>query len=329
MRYLEETDTLEDLNMNVAHRIVAGLLSLNLEEQLDLHPHLVHEKDALGCTPLMRAVRGSNLEAAKILLERGSDVNTHSCTGSAPLHYAVWELHPEMCRVLLAAGADVNAFYDYKNPNYGDVTKVFKQGFTALKYMAEEVDIEFVKMFLDAGADPNIYPDENDCTPLIFNFIKTDHVQVLDLLCQYGADVNLRSRRRGYSAVMYATQCNAKKCVRALIEKGARLDYIGSDGASILHTAAASASVEIMHILAQSKIRGLPMDSESVENYWVEFDSRDTKYIGEHAPIEVECAAFQELLSSVEPDLGDAADADEDHEAERYFDARESLDDCP
>jgi ankyrin repeat protein len=309
-RYLEEADTLESLNFNIAHRIVSGLLSLDLEDQLDLHPHLIHEGDILGNTPLLRATRCGNQDASVLLLQRGSDVNTHNWVGLTPLHYAVWEQDPMLCRIFLAAGADVNAFYTVKSASYRDVKESYGEGYTPLKYIANGANVELIMTLLQAGADPNIYPQEDDCTPAIFNFIKTDNVEILDLLCQYGADVNLRSRLWGYSAVMYAAQCNAKECVISLIEKGARLDYIGTDGASIIHTAAANASVELMHILAEAKIRGLPMDSQHVQSYWTQFDSRDTKYIGQRASMEVECAAFLALLHSVQV-LGEDGEDDD------------------
>jgi hypothetical protein len=54
---LDHWDGPESLNMNAAHRIVAGLLPIDLATHLNLYPECVHEKDVFGDTPLIRSVK--------------------------------------------------------------------------------------------------------------------------------------------------------------------------------------------------------------------------------------------------------------------------------
>ena len=61
---------------------------------------------------LMIAAANNRLDIARLLLDRGADVNLHDYTGRSALYEAVAEEHPEMTRLLVRRGADVNADYD-------------------------------------------------------------------------------------------------------------------------------------------------------------------------------------------------------------------------
>ena len=63
-----------------------------------------------GETALMTVARTGNVEAAKVLLAHGADVNSkEQWRQQTPLMWAVAESHPEMAQELIAHGADVNA----------------------------------------------------------------------------------------------------------------------------------------------------------------------------------------------------------------------------
>ncbi len=58
----------------------------------------------------MTVARTGNVEAAKVLLAHGADVNAkEQWRQQTPLMWAVAESHPEMAQELIAHGADVNA----------------------------------------------------------------------------------------------------------------------------------------------------------------------------------------------------------------------------
>jgi ankyrin repeat protein len=62
---------------------------------------------SMGLTPLAAAALGYQPETAKLLIERGADVNMPS-GGTTPLHFAAMAASVEVAEVLLAHGADVN-----------------------------------------------------------------------------------------------------------------------------------------------------------------------------------------------------------------------------
>ena len=56
-----------------------------------------------------QAAKDGNIEAVKLDLADGMDVNTKDDNGRTPLHYATEEGQKETAELFIAAGADVNA----------------------------------------------------------------------------------------------------------------------------------------------------------------------------------------------------------------------------
>jgi uncharacterized protein len=104
------------------------------------HPQTqVNVQNALGETPLMLAAINNQLELAKVLIDRGADVNRQGWT---PLHYAATRGHREMIRLLL----DHDAYIDSESAN----------GTTPLMLAAYAAPPLAVKLLLEEGADPTL-----------------------------------------------------------------------------------------------------------------------------------------------------------------------------
>lgn len=109
------------------------------------HPQTrVNAPDSLGETPLMLAAINNHLELAKVLIERGADVNK---PGWTPLHYAATRGHRDMMRLLL----DNEAYIDSESDN----------GTTPLMMAAYYASPLAVKLLLEEGADPVLVNSAN------------------------------------------------------------------------------------------------------------------------------------------------------------------------
>src|SRR5262249_58893801 len=102
-------------------------------------------------TPLYYAVNRQHLDAAKLLIERGADVNAGTKTGDTPLMVAVARNRLEFITLLLAHGA---------NPN----STVGNQ--TALHVAVKHGCLDCVKALVEAGADVNARTSDAIRTPI-------------------------------------------------------------------------------------------------------------------------------------------------------------------
>jgi ankyrin repeat protein len=123
--------------------------SRGLEELVEAEPDLTRAWSPDGFTALHYAAFFGQEDAARILVERGADVNVVARNDRihvTPLHSAASGGHPEIVKLLLERGADPSATQD--------------GGFTPLHSAAQNDDRESVEALLEAGADPALANDE-------------------------------------------------------------------------------------------------------------------------------------------------------------------------
>lgn len=112
-----------------------------VRELLDADPSLLDRRSDDGFPPLGLAIFFGQPQLARMLIERGADVNAHAENAQrvAPLHAAVAVCDRETARLLLERGADANA------KQQGD--------FTPLHGAASRGDIELGKLLVAHGPD--------------------------------------------------------------------------------------------------------------------------------------------------------------------------------
>ena len=192
-------------------------------------------------TPLIAAVAGGNLEAVKILLDRGAEpfpaymislnaddkimvkyltkrigINTKDERGRTPLFYAATINNLKMVRFLIKLGADVNAI----------VSKEGEEGETALTYLSMlfndgllKISQGIVKALIAAGADYD---------RAMVLAIKENNLKLMDLLLKAGADINkpcLANQTPLSAAILHSNSGpEILKMIKLLIKRGADID---------------------------------------------------------------------------------------------------------
>ncbi len=97
-----------------------------------------------GTTALYAACQTGKVDAARLLLNHGSDPNQDSYyNGATPLYMACQQGHLEVARLLHVGGADVNKAYPEKNE-------------TPLFVACEMGHVAIVRFLLENGADRNV-----------------------------------------------------------------------------------------------------------------------------------------------------------------------------
>ncbi|KAK2170032.1 hypothetical protein NP493_1167g00007 [Ridgeia piscesae] len=95
-----------------------------------------------GLQAIHYAAKAGKVEASRMLLENGADVNATTKKGSTPLHIATLAGKPEVVKLLLKEDADVNMLSKYKDDVFSPL------------YMAAQIGHqEIVVLLLAHGAD--------------------------------------------------------------------------------------------------------------------------------------------------------------------------------
>ena len=134
------------MSASEASTVIKCVLSNNLaglRQHLLARPETTEETDREGRTALLNAAIENRLEAAKILIEEGAQVNARDRAGRTALHFAAQGHHEELALLLIKSGADLEAEDAHGNTPLGRAT------------FESRGRGELVSLLLEAGADPS------------------------------------------------------------------------------------------------------------------------------------------------------------------------------
>ncbi|MCP4546281.1 MAG: hypothetical protein GY835_07435 [bacterium] len=156
-------------------------------------------------SPLRKTVTGGQLEAARLLLERGADVAFACDEHETPLTSAYRTDNLEIARLLIEHGSDVN--------------QVSPRGETALVKAVESNRADLVALLLANGARQDVGGSRNGNAPLQIACLQ-GYTEVAGQLIAAGADVNTADGT-AYKPLQLATRYGHDDLARYLVEKGA------------------------------------------------------------------------------------------------------------
>lgn len=195
----------------------------------------VNVKNSTGFTPLMAAVLNDHLKAAKVLISAKANVNARTPDGTTPLIMASRTDDVRMIKMLINAGADIHA-RNSKGVHPLEIA-ISAEKEEALKTLlsaepeinSPQVQYHFlqavvtnktgiVKAFLQKGVSPNAHPHG---LPALGAASLQGHVEVVKILLEAGADVNLKTSR-GETALALATKKGNKEVAKVLKAAGGK-----------------------------------------------------------------------------------------------------------
>lgn len=226
-----------------------------------------------GWTPLMFTAQQGALAAARVLADRGADLNLADPDGTTALVFAIINAHFDVADMLLDKGAD---------PNLADVT-----GMAALYAAVDMSTLPFmhnrpppsatgpldargmIEVLLAHGANPNAQLKKvvlqrhhnlgdrtlgEGSTPLM-RAAKTTDIAAMRLLLAHGADAKLlqtngtnalmiaaaRGEAGGYGRLKGGTEQGAVEAIRLLLDAGLDINAASNDGRTALHGTASRA----------------------------------------------------------------------------------------
>jgi ankyrin repeat protein len=154
---------------------------------------------------LIKAIEKNDIEAVKVFIKKGADVNSPSESGETPLHWAITTGRRDLIELLIEKGANVNA----RN----------NRGSTPLHGAAFLNQQESLLLLIDNGADVNSIDDKKGVTALHIA-AGVGNLEIAELLIDHGADINFKDRN-GLTALKYAIARGHKNVEYILRRKGA------------------------------------------------------------------------------------------------------------
>jgi ankyrin repeat protein len=193
-------------------------------------------------TVLMTVARGGHVDAAKLLLDRGAEIDAREkWHGQTALMWATAQGHPDMLRLLLARGADVNAHSSVDEWERQQTAEprdkwLSSGGLTPLLFAGREGCTACVAVLAEAGGDLNATTPDGISSVVLA--LINGHYDTAGALVEAGVNPNLvdyTGRTALYAAIDFNTmpasnrpapqvienQLSALDVARMLLERGA------------------------------------------------------------------------------------------------------------
>ncbi|KAJ5801711.1 uncharacterized protein N7518_003779 [Penicillium psychrosexuale] len=189
---------------------------VDVVEVLVSAPKQRSDKENLLIDALVAAVLAWRVPVVRLLFIHGVQVNFLSANGNTPLMTAAVREMSDLVSMLLAYGADPNLTADKRQSaplgiaalhGYEEIVRILVdqtadiQRTKALGFAVLERKTRIVEIILQSGASPQYFPceipklpeeDDNEewVQPLLYA-VKSGHLDLVELLLEYGADVNV------------------------------------------------------------------------------------------------------------------------------------------
>ena len=268
------------------------------------------QPDGGELTPLIYAARIGSIDAARVLLEAGADVNQVSRYGWSPLLAATQNRNYQMARFLIEHGADVNI------ANKGGWTNLYlatdNRNLEGGDYPTREPDMDhlaYIRLLLEKGADPNARLTESTETRTVFTnqwldengataFLRASQsgdIELMRLLLENGADPHIYTElgvtplaaAAGIGWVEGVTTewstAQTVEAVKLLLELGIDPNYQADTGRTSLHGAAHKGATEVAKVLVAA---GARMDIRDFGNT----DNRGSPELAAHTWLPIDYA---------------------------------------
>lgn len=202
-----------------------------VKELVEKDPQLVEARNANQSTPLHVAVDVDNELIVRYLIEKEADPNAVNRSNVTPLFYAK---KVEIAKLLIEKGADINA----QNSSF----------ITPLLTASSQGRFEIVKLLIERGVDIHWESPNGSQTALSFAlWFKQNNIA--DYLIDQGATIKSPDTQNGRTVLINALKAGNVKYIDKSREQGLSPFMEVETKSSLLHYAAESDSVELLHRL--------------------------------------------------------------------------------
>ncbi len=225
--------------------VAANLGDIEKVKELIAKGYNVNTRDDVNWTPLHRAIFSGHKEIAKLLIANGADVNAKNNIGVVPIMLAVIRDYNDIVELLIKNGVEETIYVASARGDVDSVKALLRKdpnlisafssndGWGALHWAAYMGRLDVIKLLLENGADVNIRNGANNITPL-FWAVHTGHLDAAKLLVEKGADVKIKMK--GFETILHSP--GTFETAKLLVDNGADVNAKNDRGMTPLHSIA-------------------------------------------------------------------------------------------
>ena len=214
--------------------------------------------ESMNISPLVWSVSHGQIEATRLLIENGADVNIEDDNGSTPLHSAAVFGRAAVAKLLVENGANLQVRND-DGATPADTlhldwrTTGFIGGLMGVEVEKENIPVmqsgrnEIAKLFGVKEFDSKAIASTNDLPSAVF----IGDLAAVKRALTDGADSNAQDPQSGSTMLSIAALMGHTEIVALLLEHGADVNAKSRDGGTALHAAAFLGRVETVKLLLE------------------------------------------------------------------------------
>nr|XP_033813554.1 ankyrin repeat domain-containing protein 55 [Geotrypetes seraphini] len=232
-------DSAEEIDLTVVYQAAANGDVNTLTEVIREDPSILEYCDSEGCTPLMHAVSGRQVDTVKLLLKMGANINTQDACGRTSLSLATYLGWLEGCLSLLRNGAKQNI------PD--------KNGRLPLHAATAESDVRLLTVLLQQSTLSEINHQDNEGMTSLHWAAFHNRPSHSQALLQKGADPTLVDKDFK-TALHWAVQSGNRILCSIILDHHqgqSIINYDDENGKTCMHIAAAAGFSDIICELAR------------------------------------------------------------------------------
>ncbi|XP_063279261.1 ankyrin repeat domain-containing protein 55 isoform X2 [Prinia subflava] len=234
-----KADAAEEIDLAVVYQAAANGDVNTLTAVIREDPSILESCDREGCTPLMHAVSGRQVDTVKLLLKMGANINTQDACGRTSLSLATYLGWLEGCVSLLRNGAKQNI------PD--------KNGRLPLHAATAEPDVRLLSLLLQQSNLSEINHQDNEGMTSLHWAAFHNRPQHTQTLLHKGADPTLVDKDFK-TALHWAVQSGNRILCSIILDHWqgpSIINYDDENGKTCLHIAAAAGYSDIISELAK------------------------------------------------------------------------------
>ncbi|NWR41972.1 ANR55 protein, partial [Regulus satrapa] len=232
-------DAAEEIDLAVVYQAAANGDVNTLTAVIQEDPSILESCDREGCTPLMHAVSGRQVDTVKLLLKMGANINTQDACGRTSLSLATYLGWLEGCISLLRNGAKQNI------PD--------KNGRLPLHAATAEPDVRLLILLLQQSNLSEINHQDNEGMTSLHWAAFHNRPQHTQTLLHKGADPTLVDKDFK-TALHWAVQSGNRILCSIILDHWqgpSIINYDDENGKTCMHIAAAAGYSDIISELAK------------------------------------------------------------------------------